>query len=116
MIPICFYESLQAEQDNNSSTIPSTIRTLRFIGSGVEDKNKSIASASNFISVLSKYTRIHCLHSDGIWATPYLQSPWLLQSIQVNELTYLELKVLDAHQRYLETSSTTSFTLFYTRG
>ena len=90
-------ERPRVDHDDSSIPIPSTIRALRFTGSMIFSEEQNITSASSFISVLSKYTRLHCLQFDRMWITPHLQFPQLFQSIQVNELTYLELEIYDFH-------------------
>jgi len=93
-ITVHFHEPLQENGDNSSLAIPSTIRALRFTYLGYPH----ISCASHIISVLSKHTRLQCLQFEGLSITPHLQSSWLLRSIQLNALLYLELEICDLRE------------------
>ena len=97
-VKIHLYERPWVNQDVSSLPMPSTIQALRLTGSVGLEEYQNNHLASYFISVLSKYARIHCLQCDGIWITPDLRFPKFLQSIPIHELTYLEFDIMDQHE------------------
>ena len=93
------YEGPRVHRDDTSLPIPSTIRALRFTGSMILSEDQNIAAASRFTDVLPKYTRLTCLEFKNIWIMHYFQFPPPLQSIQINELTFLELEIHEWHDK-----------------
>ena len=73
-VVIHLYERPWVNQDASSLPMPSTIQALRFTGSVSLSEHQNSSSASHFISVLSKYGRIHCLQFDGIWSPEFPSS------------------------------------------
>ena len=91
-VSVHIHEQLQANGDDSSLAIPSTIRALRY-SSILLSGPQNIACASHIISLLSKHCRLHCLQIKGVSITPHLPFPLLFQSVQVDALLYLELEI-----------------------
>ena len=91
-VTVHFHEPIHENGDDSPLAIPSTIRALRYTGR-LDLERLNISCASHIISVISKHARLQCLQFEGVLITPHLQSPWPLQSIQVNTLLYLELQI-----------------------